>query len=588
MEKNISIILILAALFALSGCIKDQTLFHPNVILIITDDQGYGDLGVTGNPHVKTPNIDKLAGESIRFNQFYVSPVCAPTRASLMTGRYSLRTGIKDTNNGGARMAATEITIAEMLQKTGYKTGIFGKWHLGDNYPFRPMDQGFDVSTIHLSGGMGQPGDITTFFRRDSSYFDPILWCNGEKKSYSGYVSDIFTNEAIEFIEKNQHVPFFCYLSYNAPHTPLLVPEEYYNIFKDIDPSSGFENNGYPITEMSEQDKEAARKVYAMVTNIDDNIGRLLYTLNELDIAENTLVIFMTDNGPAQLRYNAGMRGRKSDVYRGGIRVPFFWKMPALFGGNRTVETVTAHIDLLPTLSELCNAEMPDDRIIDGKSFLPLLNNENAVAFEDRSLFFYWTRRAPELYNNIALQKGPYKLIGNVNFDAQLEDYELFNIHDDEYEQQNIIASNITMAAGMKSELDQLLYELTNSPHLQDPPRIIIGSEHENPIVLTRNDASGMPGIWTQEEAYGTWRVKILEGNYNIRFKFIKPLETVGKIYLETGSKIYQQKQHIVPSDIIEMTNVSLPETECELIPRYITNGKYILPLWIEIEKIGM
>lgn len=588
MGKNIGIILILAAIFALSGCRKNQSSIHPNVILILTDDQGYGDLGVTGNPYVKTPNIDKLAGESIRFNQFYVSPVCAPTRASLMTGRYSLRTGIKDTNNGGARMAASEITIAEMLQKTGYKTGIFGKWHLGDNYPFRPMDQGFDVSTIHLSGGMGQPGDITTFFRRDSSYFDPILWCNGEKKSYSGYVSDIFTNEAIEFIEKNQHVPFFCYLSYNAPHTPLLVPEEYYNIYKDIDPSSGFENNGYPITEMSEQDKEAARKVYAMISNIDDNIGRLLYTLNELNIAENTLVIFMTDNGPAQLRYNAGMRGRKSDVYRGGIRVPFFWKMPALFGGNRTVETVTAHIDLLPTLSELCNAEMPDDRIIDGKSFLPLLNNENAVAFEDRSLFFYWTRRAPELYNNIALQKGPYKLIGNVNFDAQLEDYELFNIDDDEYEQQNIIASNITLAAGMKSELDQLLYELTNSPHLQDPPRIIIGSEHENPVVLTRNDAGGMPGIWTQEEAYGTWRVKILEGNYNIRFKFIKPLETVGKIYLETGSIIYQQEQHIVPSDIIEMTNVSLPETECELIPRYITNGKYILPLWIEIEKIGM
>jgi len=166
---------------------------HPNVILIITDDQGYGDLGFTGNPHVKTPYIDRLAAESIRFNNFYVSPVSAPTRSSLMTGRYSLRTGVRDTNNGGAIMATEEITIAEVLKKAGYTTGQFGKWHLGDNYPFRPLDQGFDESLMHLGGGMGQPGDITTYFRGDSSYFNPVLWHNGLRKSYSGYCSDIFT-----------------------------------------------------------------------------------------------------------------------------------------------------------------------------------------------------------------------------------------------------------------------------------------------------------------------------------------------------------------------------------------------------------
>lgn len=192
---------------------------RPNVILIITDDQGYGDLGVTGNPHVQTPVIDALAKESVRFNNFYVSPVCAPTRSSLMTGRYSLRTGMRDTYNGGAIMASSEVTIAEMLKQANYRTGAFGKWHLGDNYPFRPTDQGFDESVIHLSGGMGQVGDITTYFQGDRSYFDPVLWHNNQQQAYQGYCSDVFTDQAINFIDKNKETPFFCYLAFNAPHT---------------------------------------------------------------------------------------------------------------------------------------------------------------------------------------------------------------------------------------------------------------------------------------------------------------------------------------------------------------------------------
>jgi arylsulfatase A-like enzyme len=212
--------------FAVSTWSSAGEIQQPNVVLVITDDQGYGDLGFTGNPHVKTPVLDNFARESIRFNQFYVSPVCAPTRASLMTGRFSLRTGVRDTYNGGAIMAPEEVTIAEILKNAGYTTGAFGKWHLGDNYPSRPNDQGFDESLIHLSGGMGQPGDFTTFAKGDSSYFNPVLWHNGEQKAYEGYCSDIFAGEAVTFIEKNQGKPFFCYLAFNAPHTPLQVPEE--------------------------------------------------------------------------------------------------------------------------------------------------------------------------------------------------------------------------------------------------------------------------------------------------------------------------------------------------------------------------
>ncbi|MCA1758157.1 MAG: arylsulfatase, partial [Bacteroidales bacterium] len=572
--------------FAVSGISTAQETQQPNVVLIITDDQGYGDLGFTGNPHVKTPVLDNFARESIRFNQFYVSPVCAPTRSSLMTGRYSLRTGMRDTYNGGAIMASEEITVAEILKNAGYHTGIFGKWHLGDNYPFRPGDQGFDESLIHLSGGMGQPGDFTTFFKRDSSYYDPVLWYNGEQKAYDGYCSDIFTDEAVAFIEKNQEKPFFCYLSFNAPHTPLQVPEEYYNMYKDIDPSSGFPDDGRPFPQMSEKDKEDARKVYAMVTNIDDNVGKVLHKLEELGIEENTLVIFMTDNGPQQPRYVAGMRGRKGSFYKGGVRVPFWFRLPARFDGNLEIETTAAHIDILPTLAELCNAEIPTDRKIDGTSFLPLLKGEKPDVFETRSLFFYWTRRYPELYQNIALQKGPFKLVGNANFNAALEEFELFNIQEDEFELKNILPENKTLASEMKTELDRMIHELSNSPHLQNPPRIIVGSEHENPVYLNRNDAGGARGIWTQEEVFGFWRVKIQEGKYNIRIKFIQPLESSGTMFLETNSLIYRQENKNTPTDMIEMNNISFSETECDLIPFYTAGGKNIFPLWMELKKV--
>jgi hypothetical protein len=385
---------------------------------------------------------------------------------------------------------------------------------------------------------------------------------------------------------KHHEKPFFCYLSFNAPHTPLQVPEEYNNMYKDIDPSSGFENDNRSFPAMSEKDKEDARKVYAMVTNIDDNVGKLLQKLEELEIADNTLVIFMTDNGPQQRRYNAGMRGLKSSVFRGGVRVPFYWRLPALYEGNRNIETVTAHIDVLPTLAELCNAEMPTDRTIDGNSFLPLLKGEKPEVFETRSLFFYWTRRYPELYNNIALQKGPFKLVGNTNHDAPLENFELYNIREDEFELKNILQGNRTLASEMKTELDQMIHELSNSPNLQNPPRIVIGSKHENPVYLNRNDAGGARGIWTQEEVFGFWRVKIQEGRYNIRIKFIQPLESDGTMFLETNSIIYRHENQSNTTDIIEMEDVYFNETECELIPHYMAGGKSIFPLWVELEKM--
>lgn len=581
---NLFIVSLLTLLLYPGLCVA-QTETRPNIILIITDDQGYGDLGVTGNPHIHTPVIDKLAHESIRFNQFYVSPVCAPTRSSLMTGRYSLRTGVRDTYNGGATMAASEITIAEMLKDAGYTTGNFGKWHLGDNYPSRPNDQGFDESLIHLSGGMGQVGDFTTWFRGDSSYFNPVLWHNGKMEKFDGYCTDIFAEQAIRFIEKNRQSPFFCYLAFNAPHTPLQVPDKYYRQYSAIDPSSGFENDTRPFPDMSEKDKEDARKVYAMVSCIDDNLGKLFQKLEELKIADNTLVIFMTDNGPQQVRYVAGMRGRKGSVYRGGVRVPFYLRYPEKYKGNKDIEIVSAHIDILPTLAEICGAHLPADRVIDGKSLVPLLN-EKTVDWTNRPLFFYWNRRYPELYNNISVQKENYKLVGQTNYNAAIEDFELFDIKSDPYEQKNLVAEKKEVAQALKDELDRMHRELITSENIVSPPRIVIGHKNEDPVFLNRNDADGERGIWAQEEVYGKWLVNIAEGRYNLRFKFINPVNSGGRMYLETGAVINQIKNETGKTDVIEMKNVALPGITCELIPFYSVGDKNIFPFWVEIERI--
>ena len=576
--KKIHLLALLFLVF-LIGCKKDKT--PPNVILIITDDQGYGDLGFNGNPNIITPALDNFAAESVRFNNFYVSPVCAPTRSSLMTGRYSLRTGVRDTYNGGAIMASSEVTIAEMLKQANFTTGIFGKWHLGDNYPSRPSDQGFDESLIHLAGGMGQVGDFTNYFKKDTSYFDPILWHNNEQKPYKGYCSDIFTENAIEFIENNKNNPFFCYLSFNAPHNPLQVPDEYYQAYKTLDPTDGIDPELIPNEKISEKTKDNTRKVYAMVTNIDDNLKKLFNKVDELGIKDNTIVIFMTDNGPQHVRYIAGMKGRKSSVYNGGIRVPFFLRFPAMFSGNQEVNQFTAHIDLLPTLSKLCNVEMPRDRKIDGRSFIPSINSEK---LPERSFFSYWTRKYPELYNNIALQRGQFKLIGKTDYNSPIENFELYDTYNDPFEKNNLVTQKKSIALSLKKEMHQTFLELVNSENLKNPPRIMLGSDFENPVYLNRNDAGGQRAVWNQEQAYSFWKVDInKEGLYDLKFKFLKPLPANGNMYLEIGQSIQQKFNSKDNLDLIEMKSVYLPKGFNDFTPFYMFQKGNYFPLYVEV-----
>ena len=576
--KKIHLFTLLFIVF-LIGCEKNIT--PPNVILIITDDQGYGDLNFNGNPNIITPALDNFAAESVRFNNFYVSPVCAPTRSSLMTGRYSLRTGVRDTYNGGAIMASSEVTLAEMLKQANFTTGIFGKWHLGDNYPSRPSDQGFDESLIHLAGGMGQVGDFTNYFKKDTSYFDPILWHNNEQKPYQGYCSDIFTENAIEFIEKNKNNPFFCYLSFNAPHNPLQVPDEYYQIYKNIDPTEGIDPNLIPNEKINEQTKENTRKVYAMVTNIDDNLKKLFSKVEELGIKENTIVIFMTDNGPQHARYVAGMKGRKTSVYNGGIRVPFYFRYPNEFSGDKEVDQMTAHIDLLPTLSKLCGTRIPEDRKIDGRNFIPSIEGKIQP---ERSFFSYWTRKYPELFNNIALQRGQFKLVGKTDYDSEIENFQLYDTNKDPFEKNNLIAQKKSIGLSLKEEMHQTFLELVNSENLKNPPRIILGSDFENPVYLNRNDAGGQRAVWNQEQAYSFWKVDInKEGLYDLKFKFLKPLPANGNMYLEIGQSIQQKLNSKDNLDVIELKSVYLPKGFHDFTPFYMFQKGNYFPLYVEV-----
>ncbi|MCK5370955.1 MAG: arylsulfatase, partial [Cyclobacteriaceae bacterium] len=450
MKHSTTIYFFLAILFSqafLFSCIniedKKQAIANlPNVILIMTDDQGIGDFGFMGNPYVKTTNLDKLASQSLNLTNFYVSPVCAPTRASLMTGRYSERTGVYDTYNGGAIMSQDEVTMAEVLKENGYKTGIFGKWHLGDNYPYRPIDQGFDEALVHRGGGIGQPGDFANYFAKDSSYFNPVLFHNGVAQKSSGYCSDVFTNGAINFINSNISVengqPFFVYLSFNAPHTPLQVPGEYLNQYKNIEfDVDSFAIKDKAVESMTDKDKEAARRVYAMVTNIDDNIGKIMQLLHEKNLEENTIVVFLTDNGPQHKRYKLGLRKRKSSVYGGGVRVPCMIRYPKKYPDKQDLDIRLAHIDLLPSILDLCGLNQPDHNI-DGRSF-EKANGSNFNAFSERTLFFEWGRGFPIKYKNFSALKGDYKLVGNTGSDSEISNFELFNVKSDPFENTNLV-----------------------------------------------------------------------------------------------------------------------------------------------------
>lgn len=341
----------------------------PNIILIMTDDQGYGDLACHGHPFVKTPNLDKLYKQSTRFTDFHASPTCAPTRAALMSGRAPFKNGVTHTILERERMTLKATTIAQVLKSSGYTTGIFGKWHLGDDDAYQPHRRGFDETFIHGAGGIGQEYAGTQGAVPGTSYFNPIIKHNNTFVQTKGYCTDVFFQQALQWIKGCDDQPFFAYIASNAPHGPFHVEERYKKMY-----------------EGKCKDKSAA--FYGMITNIDENVGLLMQKLDEWKLAENTLLIFMTDNGSSAGTFNAGMRGKKGSFYEGGSRVPLFMRWPGRTKAGVDVARLTRHYDLFPTLAEVAGAKVPEGINLDGRSLLPLLKDP-AAEWEKRYTFFH-------------------------------------------------------------------------------------------------------------------------------------------------------------------------------------------------------
>jgi arylsulfatase A len=337
----------------LTACSGVQEKVKPNIVIILADDMGWGDLNLNGNKAVTTPAINSLAKQSLSFDRFYVCPLSAPTRAEMLTGRYFLRTGVSSVTRGYENMRAEEVTIAEVLKTNGYSTGCFGKWHNGRYWPQHPNRQGFDEYVGFPVGHLGY-------------YFDAFYLHNDDEKQSEGYSSDYFTEKALDFIDRNRDNSFLCYVAYNVPHSPFQVPEEYFGKYI----AAGLDST--------------LASVYGMVENMDKNIGKILEKLGELELAENTIVIFFSDNGPNTDRYNGGMKGRKGSVDEGGVRVPFYIKWPGHINPGLTAQ-LAQDIDIMPTLLALCGIKYKEVNPLDGVDLSGIIS-ENEKPF-DRYIF---------------------------------------------------------------------------------------------------------------------------------------------------------------------------------------------------------
>jgi len=459
---------------------------RPNVILVLTDDQGYGDLSCHGNPILRTPNIDRFYAEAVRFTDFHVSPLCTPTRAALLTGRDPGKVGAYRTSAGRMMLHRGERTIADLFAANGYATGMFGKWHLGDHAPHRPQDRGFQDVVWHRCGAIGHVSDVW-----GNDYFDDIYERNGRLEQFQGYCTDVWFREALRFVEENRDRPFFLYLPLNAPHTPLNVEEKWAAPYEDKVP--------WP----------ALARYYGMIANIDDDFGRFRQRIRELGLEENTILIFMTDNGTYSgarfadndslpiAGFNAGMRGRKASIFDGGHRVPFFIRWPAGgIGGGWDVDRLAVHLDVLPTLDELCGIRVDADWGLDGQSLVPLLRREPSR----------WTR------SQVVLQ-----FHGGVTFERDREKWafayimtdrwrllhgrELYDIQNDPEQQTDLADAYPDVVTALREAYEP--YWQAVLPGFE-PVRMDIGNPTENPVELSSHS-------WYTDHGNPPWNFRMIE-----------------------------------------------------------------------------
>jgi len=536
---------------------------RPNVIVVMTDDQGYGDLSFNGNPVLRTPNLDRLASQSVRLTDFHVAPMCTPTRGQLMSGRDALANGAMNVSNGRAILRKTIPTMANFFAAAGYRTGLFGKWHLGDNYPYRPQDRGFHETLTFPSSHISSAPDYW-----NNDYFDDFYRHNGQLKQYAGYCTDVFFSEAIRWIKRRAELnePFFAYIAPNAPHGPLFVPQKYRNLYANLPPDQA--------------------SVFGMIANIDENIGKLESMLNNENLKNNTIVIFLTDNGTrhGDVIYTAGMRGIKQSLYEGGHRVPFFIRWPA--GGlsdPQDIGELAQAQDVLPTLIEFAKLPNPSGATFDGISLARLLRGQQD-ALPDRKLVVQYSRITspiPRKYDAAVLWKR-WRLVENTG---------LYDLTADPGQTTNVITSYPDVVAQMRSHYEAWWGRV--SPTVNTFSRITIGSDKANPVLLAppewRNiyldqqrqirTASVKNGVWTIEvERAGEYQIDLrrwpVEADTAIRaglppYTAVDGTYVAGKALAITQARLrvatFDQTVPVAASDKRISFNVNLPTGPTDL-----------------------
>jgi arylsulfatase len=471
---------------------------RPNVIVVLADDQGYGDLSSQGHPEIRTPNLDRLRGESVRFTDFHSSPMCTPSRAQLLTGRDALITQAMNVSSGRTILRRDLPTLAETFRDNGYRTGLFGKWHLGDTYPYRPSERGFQEAVWYPSSHIGSVPDAW-----NNDYFNDSYRHNGHLQRYQGYSGDVFFEEAMRWMGGAGAAPFFCYLPLNVAHTPLFVPPKYVEPYKNL--------------------PEAVARYSGMIANIDDNVGRLDEMLRRSGLRENTVLIYLSDNGATgnTLRFNAGMRGTKAGLYEGGHRVPCFIRWPGGgVQGGRDVPDLTEFQDLYPTLIDLCGLKRPAGFQTDGASLAPILQGR-AKQLPDRMLVVQFSRMPVGARKDARPRKDDAAVMWKTW--RLIESRELYNIGDDPGQQKNVIGRNPEIAARLQKHYDQWWSRV--EPRLDHLMPVVVGSDHENPVLVSACEwvdvfLDQSSQVRRGERKNGVWRLEVArEGDYEIALR---------------------------------------------------------------------
>lgn len=520
--KIIAVIAVVTSVAVNSTHAQKEVNRQPNVIIVMTDDQGYGEFSIHGNPILKTPNLDKLAEGSVRFGDFHASPMCAPTRGQLITGMDAAKNGLVNVSSGRSFLRPELPTMGNIFMDNGYKTGVFGKWHLGANYPYRPQDRGFEESIWFPSSHIGSVSD---FWGND--YFDDTYWHNGTQMKFEGYCTDVFFDKAKEFIESSmkQDKPFFAYISTNTPHAPYNAKQEDIEVLNVLYEKSNFEGKN----EINKSLKRSLIRYLAMIRNIDTNIGKLMNFLDKKELRENTIVIFLTDNGTIMgtKYFNAGMRGMKTELWDGGHRVPCFinWPKGNFKNIGKEVSGLTEVQDILPTLVELCDLKKPNQLSFDGFSLASVLRGEKEIS-EDRTLITNYSRM-PSFINypaphgqTIVRKEGSAVLWKDWRL---LESRELYNINTDPLQKNNVYNQNPEVVKKMEINLDT--WWDTVKEDVNEPQKIIIGSDRENPSFLTAVDwldvfIDQQPQVSRAMRKNSYWCLEVAqEGDYEIELR---------------------------------------------------------------------